>query len=367
MSAEVVEGYLRGNDPSQILYEAKAIIYVVGGYALASGVPVRQYLEAHVFERLARWFAPLAIVLDLLSAANKQLDINVPLLPLPNFGAVGADVATMFGAVGIIALMLELGKERRNVWTVCCTIPLLISTVMSGQRAALIGLSASIAFLLVIGLGEGARRRLRVHVGEILLAVLAVVAITVAVIMVPAALRQEAPKIPFSSTINTEFTSTGKAESAQDRINESQAARQMIPQQLILGWGLGYEYTYWAPGPNVVVTSGLTEDIYLDLLLRTGIIGAALFVAAMLVSLGDGMRVWRRHPDRVVAIFGLALVAVIFGILVKGGFESIFEKYRLATTLGLLLGMLRSAVTSAGGTLSSMPVLLSERRVNEKV
>jgi hypothetical protein len=42
-------------------------------------------------------------------------------------------------------------------------------------------------------------------------------------------------------------------------------------------------------------------------------------------------------------------VAVVVGFFAKGMVESILEKYRLATMLGLSLGLLRSAVTSDGG------------------
>ncbi len=367
MAVEVAEGYLRDNNHSQITYEAKAIIYVVGGFALASAVPARQYLDARIFERLVRWFAPIALILDVMSAGHSAFGIRAPLLPVPAFGGVGADVATMFGAVGLIALTVELGKEQRSLWTVACTIPLFLSSVMSSQRAALVGLAASLALLILASMGNNARRRLRVNVSEIVLTALAVFALFLVVVLVPATLNQQAPRIPFSSTINTEFSSTGKVQSAQDRINELQAARRMIPRELIFGWGLGLEYSYWSPGPNVEVTSALTEDIYLDLWLRTGLVGAGLFVLAILVSLGDGLQVWRHHQDRMVSVLALALVAAVFGILVKGGFESILEKYRLATMLGLLLGMLRSTVTSAGGNWSSSPALVAEWNVIEKV
>jgi O-antigen ligase len=254
--------------------------------------------------------------------------------------------------------MLELGKEKHNVWTMVCTVPLLLCAVLAGQRAALVGFGASVGLLFIVFLGPVAWRRLRVHLSQILMAVGAVVAIFILVILVPAALSQTAPKLPFASTFNTELNSTGKAESAQDRINELAAAKELIPEHTILGSGLGVEYSYWAPGPNLEVTSALTEDIYTDLWLRTGLIGLGLFILAVLVSLSDGLRVWRRHPDRMMAVFALSLVAVILGILVKGGFESIFEKYRIATMLGLLLGMLRSTVTSAGSALPSLPVLV---------
>ena len=93
----------------------------------------------------------------------------------------------------------------------------------------------------------------------------------------------------------------------------------------------------------------LTHNIILDLfLMRTGLIGLILFVSALGVSLYEGIQVWRRHPDRFVAVLALGLVAVILGLVSKGMVESIFEKYRLACLLGLMLGMLRSTVVSMG-------------------
>ena len=101
-------------------------------------------------------------------------------------------------------------------------------------------------------------------------------------------------------------------------------------------------------------TTDLTENIGLDLWLRTGLIGLALFLAAIVVSLVNGFATWRLHPDRMVAVLALALVAVVVGFIAKGQVESIFENYRLATVLGLSLGMLRSAVTSGGGGPAAM-------------
>jgi O-antigen ligase len=368
LAIEAVEGYMRGNVHSQIPYEAKAIIYVGGGYALAAGVPARRYVEAEVFERLARWFGPLALLLDVMTAGHKAYSLHLPLLPLTSFGIMGTDAATMLAAVGVVALMLEMGKPRRNVWTIVCTVPMLISVVLASQRAALVGLGASLGLVLIITLGPTIRHRLTVHSAEAGLALLAVCAIFLAVVLAPAVLHDRPPKIPFTSTVSSTLNGEGKAESAQDRLNELNAAEHMIPQHWILGSGLGIEYSYWAPGPNVDFVSALTEDIYLDLWLRTGLIGLGLFVLAVLVTFGEGFRTWRRDPDRMIAIFAIALVAVVLGFLVKGGFESIFEKYRLATMLGVLLGMLRSTATSGESTFPLIPVLdEAGRKTDERV
>jgi MFS-type transporter involved in bile tolerance (Atg22 family) len=81
--------------------------------------------------------------------------------------------------------------------------------------------------------------------------------------------------------------------------------------------------------------------------MRSGLIGLGLFVLALFFSLFEGLMAWRLHPDRMVAVLALALVAVVVAFVSKGMVESIFEKYRLATMLGISLGLLRSAVTSA--------------------
>jgi len=367
LAVEVVEGYIRGNSHAIALFQAKAIIYVVGGIALAGAVPVREYLDAEVFERLTRWFAPLLVVLDVMTAGHQAYTVSLPLLPLPSFGVIGSNAGTMFGALGLVTLILELGKKRRNLWTITCTIPLFLCTVLSGQRAALLGLGASVAFLLLATVASISRRRLRVRPAELVLGMAAVVALVLGIVFVPAAIGDRAPQVPFSSTVNSSFHSTGKAESAQARLNEFSLARQMIPHHLIIGTGLGFQYSYYNPGSYMEMMSDLTEDIYTDLWLRTGIIGLGLFVVAVLVSLGDGWRVWRRHEDRMVAVFAVALMAVVLGLLVKGGFESDFENYGLATILGLFFGMLRSAVTSAGTTLPVAQLLLDGRDVDERV
>lgn len=345
----LVEGILRHNDVTQIPYEGKAIIYVVGGYALAAGVPVRRYLEGSALPRLVRWSGLVAAVLIVMSAAHEQFAVNLPLLPLPDFGVDGSDAATIFAAIGVIGLMLEMAKEKRSRLTLLAVVPLLISPFLSNQRAVLVMLGASVTAVLLVALGPTARRRLRVTGTEVLLAALAVVGVVLAVAVVPAARGQQAVRVPFGSTLAATFSSEAKIESAADRASKWDVAFADIRQHPVLGSGLGLEFTFWDPGPNQFAMTDVTENIGLDLWLRAGLIGLALFALALSVSVVEGLTAWRLHPDRMVAVLALALVAVIVGLVAKGMVESIFEKYRIATMLGLSLGMLRAAVTSGHG------------------
>jgi O-antigen ligase len=343
----LIEGLLHHNDTTQIPYEAKAIIYVVGGYAVAAGVPAQRYLEGRGLERLVRWSGVAAAVIVGLSLVHKQFSVHIPLLPLPDFGVDGSDAATVYAAIGIIGLLMELAKPKRSTRTLLAVVPLLVSPFLTGQRAVLVMLGASVAVILVVALGPTARRRLRVTSGQVLLCFMAVVGVVLAVSVVPAAEGQGPVSLPFSSTLSQTFQSTAKIESEADRANKWQVSWGYIRQHPIMGSGLGFEFTYWNAGPNVFVTTDINENIALDLLLRAGLIGLILFFLPLFISIGEGLAAWRHHPDRMAAVLALALVAVVVGFVSKGMVESIFEKYRLATMLGISLGLLRSIVTSA--------------------
>jgi hypothetical protein len=348
MTVALLEGVLRHNDITQLQYEGKAIIYVVGGYALAAGVPVHRYLESGSFVRFMRWSAIPAAVLIVLSNVHASYVVNIPLLPLPDFGIVGTDTATIYASIGVLVFLLDLASGGRNWRSIVFVLPLLACTVPSGQRAALIDLGVTAAVILLAVSVSSGRRRFRVTGGNVVCAVLAIVAVVVLVLVVPAAVSKSPVQVPVVSTISHTFNSTGKAESAQERVNEWKAAKAIIPQDLLIGHGLGFEYTYYSPASKQFLRTDITHNIILDLLMRTGLIGLILFLSALGVSLYGGVQVWRRHPDRFVAVLALGLVAVILGLVSKGMVESIFEKYRLASLLGLMLGMLRSAVVSMG-------------------
>ena len=359
LTVEIVEGLIRHNDTVKLPYEAKAVIYVIGGYALAAGVPVRRFLDGPGFRRLVRWSAVAATALIFLTLAKKTYAVHFPLARLTTFGELGTDAATLFVAIGIVGLVLELAKERRSGATLLCVVPLLSSAFFAHQRAVLLMLGAVAVVVVAAAFGPTARKRLRVGAGEVVVAALAVAGVVLGFAVVPAVTSSrpvtQSPVIAtLTKNLDLTLNSQAKAESAQSRINKWGVAYDLAKQEVILGHGLGETYSYFFPGPNQYVVTDLTENIGLDLWLRTGLIGVVLFLVALLVSLANGLTVWRAHPDTAVAVLALGLVAVVVGLVAKGQVESIFENYRVATLLGLTLGMLRSAVTSGGGNLMTV-------------
>jgi O-antigen ligase len=237
-------------------------------------------------------------------------------------------------------------------------IPLLLSPFFAHQRAVLLMLGTAVVVVVGVCMGATARRRMRVHVGHVLVTALAVVGVCLAVSIIPAANSQGALHAPFAGTVSRTLGSTlgsvGKAESAQDRLNKWAVAWDTAREHVIVGWGFGKEYSYFAVGIDRYVTTGIAENIELDLVLTAGLIGLVLFFVSIGVSVVEGFKAWRLHPDRRVGVAALGLMAVVVGFMAKAQVESIFENYRLATELGLFLGMLRSAVTSGGGDLRAL-------------
>jgi O-antigen ligase len=166
------------------------------------------------------------------------------------------------------------------------------------------------------------------------------------VVVVPAAADRQPARIPLASTFQNLFHGEAKVESAQDRLNLAAEAESLIPQHLVIGWGLGVELQYYETGSRSVETIAYAHNIVLDLWLRLGLIGLLLFVIALGASVADGLKVWRRHSDPMIAALALALVAVLAGLVATALIEPLLDEYRLATLFGVSIGMLRATATS---------------------
>ena len=162
----LVEGVLRHNDITQIPYEGKVIVYVVGGYALAAGVPIQRFFEGRAFERLVRWSAlPATVVILMSRRPTRATPSTCPCCPLPDFGVDGSDAATIFAALGLIGLLLELAKEKRSRLTLHGRRPAPGEPVLSRPAGRAHHAGAAVTVILVVATGPTARRRLRVTCG----------------------------------------------------------------------------------------------------------------------------------------------------------------------------------------------------------
>jgi O-antigen ligase len=371
----LVEGNLYHNSFSQDIYEAKDILYIVGAYALAAGVPVRKYFERGDLYKLGTLTVVCATVLDLMQIGGVAVNTNLPLLPLQDFGLIGAETAALFLAIGLVCFLTRLATGPVKFRHVLALVPVVVSVVLANQRAVLVNLAVVVLVILVAVLvahRRGMARRFHARSGHVVLTLLALVAIGMAVVVVPAAVDRQAPKIPLASTYDSLFHNEGKAQSAQDRLNLASDAEALIPHHLFIGYGLGFQFNFYEVGTRRVQPIAYAHNIVLDLWLRLGLVGLTIFVLALGDSVLGGLRAWRRHTDPRIAALALALVAVVAGLMATGSLEPLLDEYRFATLLGVSLGMLRACVTSLDSpprtlewqvkVVSSLPVAGRSRR-----
>ena len=352
--AEGVMGRLEGNPAPAIITNTKGALYI-GALILAAGVPIEDYIERTPMRLVAILAASLATLDAISDLLGFRVEAALPGLPVPQrfegdgvsvsgFGGVGADAATVFScfAVGVFAYLLCKQSHRAGLGLLA--LPLFAAGLLSNQRAALLGIAGAVAVLIAVTLLRLPRIRLTsAHVG---LTAAAALALLILPTFATAAIGRSDPTVPFAGSYHATFGGEANLESAQDRLNQWTAARELIAQRRVFGWGLGKLYTYYEVGTKEYVTTPLTHNIGLDLLLRTGAVGLGLFLLALIVSTNGGIRTWRYHPDERIAAIAAASLAVVAALIAKGMVESVFEKYRLAVFLGISIGVLLSAVSS---------------------
>jgi hypothetical protein len=342
-------GLRAGSDSALVFFEAKAIIYLTGALVLAAGVPVADYLGDRGLPRLVRWTAPMAAVLILTAKAGVSINLDLPLTPLERLGEPGGDAVSVFAVLGVIAVLQgAVGRENRGSMLVR-SVPLLLVPLVSDGRAGLAALGGSLAVCAFFYAVPRVHSLITITPTEVMLFSLLAAGLLLAPALGQATTEKATEFNPFGGELRSTFTSRAKVQSARSRQNQWREARQLISERPWLGAGLGVEYTHFEEGPDEFWKTNLTHDVPLDVVMRSGYIGLGLLGTALAVSLAGGVALaWRRGPpDPYVLALAVACVACAVGLLVKGLFESIFEKYLIVTTLGLVLGVLRSTLAAA--------------------
>lgn len=336
-------GYLRGHDLEVVLFEAKSLLYVPAAFVLVAGCDVERVIAREV---VARWFTIVAAVVAYVAATmlvGTYRDLSVPGQRLPAFGNYGTAGRSLVAALAVVLLATEACRARpRPRWLVVGLL-LLVSPIVGLQRAAMLGAAAGGAALVLATLGRTWRRRVRVTGTQIGLVAAALVALAVVAIGVPWLTSDERPALVAS--LDEAFFGEGQVASAESRQRLWSETRELIGEHPVAGWGLGQRTELVKPFPREPVEVS-AHNVVLDVLVRSGVIGLVAIAAALAASLADAARVWRQHPEPVVAGFALGCAAALVGLVAKGMVESILENYRLAETIGLLLGSIAAAARS---------------------
>lgn len=334
-----VLGVLNGNAADLIAFELKVLVYL-GVFGLVASVPITTFTEGRALRGLLYGSAAIAAVLVVMDGMNIRVGLDVPVVGVPAVGELGADAAGIFVALGAIALALAVVSDHGRFALFAAAAPLLLSPLMATQRAVILSL---ISTMTVFAIAAVVRRRpLKAKPMEFALFGTIILALAIGPPVARLGLGSHEATLPFQRSVESAFVSRAKEQSAETRVNQWRKAAELIEERPITGWGLGKTYLYFDAGHLEFFETNYTHNIGSDLLMRTGAIGLALFALAMFLAILDGLSAWRHRIDDVAASLALASVAIISGLLVRGMVESVFEKYRLATMLGLMLGIVGS-------------------------
>lgn len=344
-----VAGMLRGYDTNLVVSRGYLVIEAGGMLLLALSVPLEDWLGKHGLTLLIRIAGAIAGVLVVMRLSHVTINGHLPRLPLVAFGRVGPDAATLFLTLGLLALALELTRERRRPDVLAAGLVLILAHAATPQRATRVDLVVSLATFLVVVLWPR-RRRFRLRGGELALAGLALAGVVAAPLFarsvegVPSA--SVIDQIPIVNTAAHVASSNYRQGSVQARYNEWHAAWPLVTAEPVTGGGLGETFTHYDVGTRTWVTYDLTNNVLLDVAVRAGAVGVALLLLAVGATVLAMTRVWRHSRSNQGALLcGMAL-ATLIGLLGKGMVESILNEYHLTPLVGFLAGLVLACAAS---------------------
>lgn len=333
-----VVGLLYHNPFVKDAFDAKAIIFVGGGYALAAGVPASQVVGRRA---AGRWVAGLGAAVAffaLVPLSGHQLSFRLPLIHVPSI-AYTSDPADCVVSLAALFLVLEICRERPRRWAFVGAGLLILSPFLITQRAALLSTAVTVGVLVAVMVRPSWPTRAALRWRQVASVAGGLVAAATIFLVVQA-------EVGGSRVVANQFhaaiSGEEKLQSAHARLALWGQASHLIGQKPLFGWGLGKLETLHQVFPLPPVSTP-AHDMALDLLVWTGAMGLGLFVVAVGLTLREAWRVWMSALDRQVAALALGAGIGVIGLLTIGVVESVFEQYRLATVLGLLLGFVTAA------------------------
>lgn len=323
-------GVLLGNEFVQVLFQGKALLYIVGGVIVASGTDVERLVES--IGRVGLWLAPLLPIGFVVSLAKLEIAIATPLQDFPSLGNLSNDTITILVVLGGAVVVCEAVRRTPRWYVALAGAALLMIPITRDQRASYLTLAVVVGLLVVFGLGQTWRRRSSVTGAQLVVISLLFVAIG------SVALATGAP----SEAIEEAFGGQGNEESAQERVHLYEESLELAQQRPIFGSGVGAEIdiTTVNTGDDLRTTA---HNLLLDIWLRSGLVGAGLLVIALAVTVWTALAVWRGAVTNATAALALAGLLSLLGWLAKALVEPALDKFRLSLLAGLAVGSVAAA------------------------
>ena len=326
----VVIGLLVGLPFDQVLFQGKALLYIVGGMMVASGADVDRLVQS--IGRVGLLLAPLLPIGLILSWSDLTIAIDTPIQSFPQLGMLSHDTITILVVLGGAVIVTEALRTRPRWYAAAAGAALLLMPITRDQRGSYLTVAAVVVTLVLLGLGPSWRRRSSVTGAQVAVVSLLLVAIGAVGLATGAS----------SGVIEEAFGGQGKGESAEERVTLYEESLDLAQQRPIFGSGVGIEVDIKTvnTGEDLRTTA---HNLVLDIWLRIGLIGVVLLGIALVVTSWTALSVWRgsaTNPTAAVAIVGLL---GIVGWLAKALVEPALDKFRLSLLAGLAIGFVASA------------------------
>jgi O-antigen ligase len=238
----------------------------------------------------------------------------------------GADIFFIVTVLMVVSRALSSGRVTFRAAVV--GVLSLAGVVIAGTRSNWIGAVAGVLVCAFVG-------PVRAHVrGRRLAVVVAVCLVATAVVIALSPTAQRLGAGLAGATGKREWTMTF-------RLLESQGVLSTIGTAFGLGNGMGSTYTYWDLEQAAMARTTWTHNAYLQWLLKTGVLGLAVFLALVARAGRTASRLIRaRHPWAVGLLGMLSGLAAVLVLSVT--VNKVFE-FSGAVFLGLALGVIQSA------------------------
>ena len=336
-----VVGMTRSQPTELILFQEKFVLETGGMAALAAGVPLDLLTRRKVIDRLGLVGGTIATVAMLLAVSG--VSVGLPIAPGAQIGSIKPDAATMLFTLGSFVLVVGACRDRPNRLALLGGAVMVCTPLVADQRAAIAGAMPVVALMALAMNGRTWRRRSPVRIAG-LIPLAAVILVPMSVLAVNGAGAGEGTEaVPFVSRLGDTFGSEQKLQSADVRVGIYDQGRELFEERPLLGHGLGQPIRILDFGSDLFIRIGDFHNVLIDLAVRTGAVGLALYLTATAVTLLAARRRWRSLVHDAYAALVLAAGAALAGLFIKGLFETIFQKFRLAMLLGLLIGIIAAA------------------------
>ncbi len=309
-------GVYYGNETAVIRNELHVLLYIFLAYFLAvtelrTRNDLRALLIMFMIAISLAGVKAIAIALIGSLAADMSLfqtvDISSQQLEGTRIILLGADTLFVVAIPILVALAVYVRNRLTNFFLAAAAIPICAGVLLGLSRSN--WAAAAIAALLTLVLGLKAKGLKSLRTGLIALAGL------ILTLLLVSAFYYNSYNNSFFDIIQRRFSfNPSEGSGTMDyRIMEGDALLAVARHHIVLGSGLGSEYSY-VDYRGLLITNW-SHDGYLFLILKSGIIGLALFLLAMFLTIWKSVSLAQRSDDGLLASTGVGMSMALLALL----------------------------------------------------